>query len=448
MNLVVFTPALKASAIGRMSSLVTRALTAHGHSVVVVRSEDASLHDAETHDFGVGVEMVPWTQSAQIASLLRSVDSIVYQIGNEYAYHRGCLEWLPHFPGVICLHDFFLGNLFYGWAQNRRENAKKVLSTWYGNGIADTYFSYTSSEAFINGTKDTAPMTEWVCAMAHGVIVHSNWGVQRVLESCPGPVEVVPLAYDAPYPMGGLVKVVTSPHTDGDRKVTVLTIGHVNPNKRAESVIRAIAGSAILRHQIQYRLVGKIEPDTADRLAALASSLQVDLMISGEVDADVLGRAIVDSDIICCLRWPTIEGASASAIEAMLYGKPVIVTDAGFYAELPGTYVRKVSVETETSDLQRILEALCADNDGRLVLGREAASWAAATFSADNYARRLVDVSLATQRAALIIKTLQSMVELLGQWGGSQQLMSLPDTLDALSLFNNSPIEIGHGARI
>ena len=58
MKLVIFTPAVKTSAIGRMSSLVTHTLVAEGHKVTVVRTENESCLDKPTHNFGT--ELIVW----------------------------------------------------------------------------------------------------------------------------------------------------------------------------------------------------------------------------------------------------------------------------------------------------------------------------------------------------------------------------------------------------
>jgi len=439
MNMIIFTPGLQASAIGRMTGLVTRALVEGGHTVTVVRSEDPALLEQAAHDFGPGVHLLSWTSTDQVYSLIKQADVIVYQIGDQYAFHQGGLHWLKRAPGIVCLHDFFLGNLFYGWSQERREEAFAVLCRWYGETVAEGYFNHSSSESFISGTKDCAPMTEWVCSQALSVIAHSRWGIQRVLDACPGPVRIVPLAYDAPG--ARTAKAASSPADKDGKKFVLLTIGHVNPNKRAESVIRAMGRSNVLREKGQYRLVGKIESDVAEKLAALARDQKVELVVVGEASAELLAQEIAQADAICCLRWPTIEGASASAIEAMLYGKPVIVTDAGFYAELPNRCVRKIGVSTEIEDLVQVLESLASHPAQREALGLEAASWASITFSPGNYARQVLEMALSTQRAALLIDTMHTFTGLLASWGGMQALMSLNHTIKPLEIFN-APLRV------
>ncbi len=73
--------------------------------------------------------------------------------------------------------------------------------------------------------------------------------------------------------------------------------------------------------------------------------------------------------MICCLRWPVFEGGSASAVEAMLSGRPIIVTDAGFYRDLPDDLVFKVDRRQELDSLTTQLTRLIADPSLRFRVG-------------------------------------------------------------------------------
>lgn len=64
MKLLIFTPALKTSAIGRMTCLVSHALIAQGHQVVIVRAESDALLSRPSHDFGT--RMIPWNAESQV----------------------------------------------------------------------------------------------------------------------------------------------------------------------------------------------------------------------------------------------------------------------------------------------------------------------------------------------------------------------------------------------
>ena len=425
MNIVLFTPALRSSAIGRMACLVVRELIQGGHRVVVVRSEDESLLLREAHPFGT--ELIPWNQDEDVETALANADAVIYQMGDHFGYHRGCLEWLPRRPGVVCLHDFYLGNLFFGWAQARLFEAQHVLRRWYGERAVRGFFVASATTSFIEKTCNVWPMLEWISSQAEGVITHSTWGIDRVLSSCPGPIRVVPLAYDAEQ---------AAPAGSDDARdgyVRVLTVGHVNANKRAASVIRAIGSSELLRKRVSYQLMGFAPGETVHELAALSRNMGVRTRIFGEVSSETLDRGFGEADIACCLRWPSLEAASASTIEALLHGKAVIVTDTGFYRDLPDDCVMKIDPQNEIASLRTALERLADDADFRQTLGARGQTWAAATFTARNYADQVVAVAEAVARARPVLNAVSHLSDIYAAWGGDDALLAA--SLDPLRVF-------------
>ncbi|GLH38154.1 glycosyltransferase [Pseudomonas moraviensis] len=432
MKLVIFTPGVKSSAIGRMTRLVVRALLAQKHHVVLVRTESQHVLSREPHDFGC--TLLQWTDEAQVAHEIATADSLIYQIGDNYEFHEGGVTWLQKAPGIVCLHDFFLGHLFWGWSQERRDQAHSVLTRWYGEQVAADYFNVSDSAAFIRSTREAAPLTEWISSLATGVMTHSYWGCDRVMAACAGPVFVTPLAYDAPG------AITATGQSSGGKKLKVLTIGHVNPNKRVESCIKAIASDPLLRKNLSYRLVGAVAPEVAQQLTELAASSGVELVISNEVDDATLSQAIREADVISCLRWPSLEAASASAIEAMLYGKATIVTDTGFYKELPDQYVRKVSPDQEMEDLKQIFLSLHNDRASTVDIGKNAQAWAKETFTAENYAHRLEQAIPVVRRAQVIISAVDHFAHIIDRWSANPELLTTQDITKPLSIFNTNTI--------
>jgi glycosyltransferase involved in cell wall biosynthesis len=428
-RLVIFSPMTTSSAIGRVTGLITRSLADQGHDVDIVRSEDLSHIESEARD--VGRRLIRWDDEAAVREVARSADAVLYQVGDNYQLHRGCLEWLPRLPGIVCLHDFALGNLFVWWARSNERSARSVLRSWYGERLPDRDFSIEEMAAIVRNPADPAPMTEWVAAMANGVITHSSWGIARVLQACGGPVRVVPLAYDAP----GITPLPSRREETPEDPFRILTVGQVNANKRAESVITAIGQSDQLRGRTEYRLIGKVEPAAAEQLATLARSLDVQLAISGEVGADELREAIGESEVVACLRLPALEAASASTIEAMLYGKAVIVMDTGFYHEIPDEYVVKVSPTAEIPDLRRHLEHLEAHSPERLALGERAGEWAARTFRADSYAQHLAQLAVEVAAAAPALEASRYFAETLVRWGATEPFIPTADIVRPLRIF-------------
>lgn len=432
MKFLIFTPVIRSSAIGRMAVLVVRELAASGHEVTVVRTEKEELYAAATHAFAG--RPVSWTDRPAVTALAGSADACVYQIGDNEEFHCGSLEWMPRLPGIVSLHDIFLGHLFFGWAKGRREEAEAIARRLYGEAAAGAFLRAAPSGDFIEQTRLASPMTEWICAMARGVIIHSGLGVDRVLASCPGPVYQVPLPFELPDLLPGSPEA----RPPGDDCFRVLTVGHVNPNKRAESVIRAIGSSEELRRRTVYRLIGIIAPARRAHLAHLAETSGVRLEISGEVDDADLAGAFAGTDAVCCMRWPSLEGASASAIEAMFWGKPAIVTNTGFYSELPDDCVMKVDPEDEVASCRSALELLHGNPEGRHRLGETARAWAEQVFSPASYAENLLRMAREVNRLKPVFGALEEISGTLKRWGATEDLLAIEETLAPLELLAGS----------
>lgn len=431
MRLVVFAPGLRKSAIGRVALLAEQELRSLGHTITLVRSEAEYLLDAESHPFGCDV--LAWNAGAPVEQAIRDADAIIYHIGDNYEFHRGAVEWLPAVPGIVCLHDFFLGHLFWAWATGRRGRATEVLGRWYGPDIARAYFAYGNNREFIARTHRDAPLTEWICEMATGVITHSNWGCDRVLRACAGPVRAVPLAYVAPA-------AGSAPEAAAEGTLRLITIGNVNPNKRVVSVITAIAADPILRGHIDYRIVGQVSEETSAVLTQLGQQTGARLALLGEVADDVLADEMAAADAVMCLRWPSLEGASASAIEAMMAGKPVIVTDTGFYAELPDQCVLKVDPLDEIGGIQRALSRLLDDRAAGRAMGNRAAAWAETIFSPANYARQTLAMVEDCAAAAAVLAGVNRFCGIAAEWSRSESLLPALDHIAAsLSVFEKRP---------
>jgi len=432
MKFVLFSPLANTSAIGRVTALIVPALLELGHELTVVRTEQGRFLAVPPH--ACSARVIAWTDEAAVSEAARAADALIYQIGNSYDYHCGGLHWLASLPGIVCLHDFVVAHLFAGWAETRRAQAHQVLCSWYGEPVARTFFSARDHREFIDTASRDHPMTEWICAMAHGVISHSRWGMPRVAQSCAGPLRVVPLPYNAPSAQSAVE------HSHRDNLVQILTVGHANANKRIESVIRAIGSSAVLRDRVRYQLCGCIDPRYAMELARLARSLDVRLTISGEIEDIGLQLTMNDADIVCCLRWPSLEAASATAIEGMLYGKAVVVTDTGFYSELPNDCVCKISITDEVAELRTVLERLVADPSARRAMAARSQLWAESTYTAANYARQLVEVAELMHAAQPAIAAANMLAAFMGDWGAAPELVSADEIVRPLEIFDRTAV--------
>jgi glycosyltransferase involved in cell wall biosynthesis len=390
------TPRLRRSAIGRDSLGITRGLVERGHDVTIIGLERDKPAGEDFHPSDL--RSLHWSETP-LAELRAQFDVVVVNVGDNYLFHGGAFALLDHAPCLGIFHDFYLHNLFRGWLAARDlglEAARRELTATYGEGIADLVDGRSLDDLPLEEIAERAPMTEWIAGRCAGALAHAPFYLDRLASDCPGPIGLA----DLPVAARGVAPLKRRPNKD----LIALTVGVMNPNKCADRVIQAIAGSPTLRSALRYRLVGPIEPSERARLEAVAAGLDYHgLTIVGAVDDAELTGELDAADIICCLRRPILEGASGSAIEALLSGRPTLVADAGFYAGLPDHVVVKAPADLPIAALQHCLETLAADEPGRRRLGKIARDWATSTFCLDRYLDELERLMPDTQAASPIL---------------------------------------------
>jgi glycosyltransferase involved in cell wall biosynthesis len=93
-------------------------------------------------------------------------------------------------------------------------------------------------------------------------------------------------------------------------------------------------------------------------------------------------------DLLVNLRFPTMGETSGSVIRGLVLGKPMVVSDVGWFAELPDDVALKVPVdEWETPTLEAALALLC-EPAARAELGRAALAYAQREHGLDRVADR------------------------------------------------------------
>ena len=120
-------------------------------------------------------------------------------------------------------------------------------------------------------------------------------------------------------------------------------------------------------------------------------------MLRGYVPASEFSALVAGSDICVSLRSPTLGETSASAIAALAAGTPLVVSDVGWFKELPDSVAAKVAPdEWEVAHLAAVLELLASDADLRRMMGSAGRSYVRRELdverSADGYAAALADL--------------------------------------------------------
>jgi glycosyltransferase involved in cell wall biosynthesis len=363
---------------------VAEALAGRNHSITLVSSDEHLL--IEHSRPAASIELMHWSRFETDPASVGLFDVFVYNIGNRLPSHFGVLRLIDRYPGICIFHDFFLVDLFLGWYPNAVESppVHSLVASIYGEMIAKEFWDRIENLEFQSWLGSHAPMTEWLARKALAAVAHAPFYEYRLAESCAGAVRVIPPAYTAPS--------LVSPRMPAERgDVHILTVVRGNSNKRVEAVVNAIGASTLLRSRCKYGIVGDIEAPERVKLLSIidALSLRDTICLHGAVSDAELHQHYIEADIVACLRWPPLEGAPASCIQAMSYGKAVIIEDSCFYSSIPPDRVLKAKPSYESEDLKRHLEMLVVDASKRDSLGKRAYEWAQLEFAPDSYAARL-----------------------------------------------------------
>ena len=326
---------------------------------------------------------------------LSDYDVALYHVGNDHRYHAGIYETALAHPGVVVLHDFALQNFFTGLARERGDWRVYLDELEACHGAA----ARADAEETLSrgGTPAPAaaplsfPLNRRLASAAEGVVVHSEWARARLARVAPGvPVAHINLpavpfdatADDAAAGGAGEAR--------GRRTVEIASFGHITTEKGIE---RALAALAALGedYDFHYTLVGQPDGFDVDGVVR-AHGLAGRVTVTGFVTLAEFKARIRATDIAINLRERTVGETSASVCRIMAAGVPVLVSDVGWFAELPDDAVVKIDAGgAADAQLRAFLARLINDEPLRRRIGHNARRYALAEHAIERSAARYLD---------------------------------------------------------
>jgi glycosyltransferase involved in cell wall biosynthesis len=291
-----------------------------------------------------------------------AADIRLYHVGNDAEAHGWIVDALRKQPGVVVLHDFVLHHLVVGLTFARGDSAGYLAAMEREDGLVGRLLAYAVLDNKLPPLWETRPedfpLAGEVLDRATALIVHSRYVERRARETgFAGPIVRIP---HPAWPIPELAPAAV----DGDPLYGCF--GHLNESKRIAELVSAFQRLRERRPGARLLLVGP----RAVRLARL--ELPEGVEHRDYVPEDELWSLMAACDAIVSLRSPTMGETSGSAIRALSLGKPIVVSDVGWFAELPDDAAVKVPVdEREEDTLLAALEVL-ADPTVRASMGERA----------------------------------------------------------------------------
>jgi glycosyltransferase involved in cell wall biosynthesis len=368
-----------------------------------------------------------------------AADVALYHVGNDPEAHGWIVDALRRRPGVVVLHDFVLHHLVAGLTIGRKDGHGYLAAMERDAGIPGRLLAHGVLDGRVSPPWETRPdefpLTGEVLANATGLIVHSHYVEQCVLEAgYHGPVWRI---QHPAWPPAG----VEPAQIEG--RPLFGCFGHLNASKRIPQLVAAFAVVRKRHPNAKLLLVGSASPGfDADRLAAEGVER------IGYVAEDELWSLMAACDACISLRSPTMGETSGSAIRALSLGRPLVVSDLGWFAELPDDVALKVPVdEDEIPSLATALELLASSEPTQLAMSDAARAYVQREHDlgrvAENYAAALEEAVGGTRVADAVVAEVAQAAAEIGVESGTPFAAELAGRLDDVGLARNGRPEPG-----
>ena len=280
---------------------------------------------------------------------------VMVNIGNAWPFHAGFLRMLQRLPAIVVLHDMAIQEMCHDALARdllSRSFYEEEMARWHGQPGRDAVHATWKGEMTPSDLSHRFPGFELTLARAVSVLTHTP-----VAQAAVAAIGTVP-AYLLPLPFRPSDKRPEVIRPGGPLRF--VQFGYTGPNRRLQNVLEALAP---LRGEIDFHfdIMGKLWDAgyIAARVEALGLSRHVSL--HGFVPEDALDARLRAAHLVFNLRNPTMGEASGSQMRIWNAAAPSVVTDLGWYADLPDDTVFKIEPDREIPALQALIRRIAAD---------------------------------------------------------------------------------------
>jgi glycosyltransferase involved in cell wall biosynthesis len=292
-----------------------------------------------------------------------TADVALYHVGNDPDAHGWIVDALRARPGLVVLHELVLHHLIAGITIGRGDGRGYLGAMERDLGVAGRLIGLGVLDNLLpppwETQPDRFPLTGPILDLAQGLIVHSAYVERGAREAgFAGPV------WRIPHPAWPDEPVTPAEYTG---EPLVGCFGHMNINKRIPALLEAFAALRERRPGARLLLVGEAsERFELDRRLERLGLGSDELIRERWVSEERFRSLMAACDVLVNLRSPTMGETSGSVIRALALGKPVLVSDVGWFSEIPDGAALKIPVDDyEVPTIAGALE-LAADHAAEL----------------------------------------------------------------------------------
>jgi glycosyltransferase involved in cell wall biosynthesis len=288
----------------------------------------------------------------------KDADVALYHVGNDPAAHGWIVDALERRPGLVVLHEYVLHHLIAGITIGRGQGKRYLAAMEREKGVVGRLLGLGVLDNLLPLLWETRPQDYPLCGtvldLATGLIVHSETVERQARDhGYGGPIWRIP---HPAWPVEGIEPAAV------EGAPLIGCFGNLNMNKRIPELLDAFARLHARHPDARLLLVGASAErfDLDRRLERLGLQDSAAIVREQYVPEERLWSLMAACDVTVNLRFPTMGETSGSVLRCLSLGKPVVVSDIGWFSELPDDVALKVPVdEFETRTLEAAMELLC-----------------------------------------------------------------------------------------
>ena len=329
----------------------------------------------------------------------KGCDIALYHVGNNPAVHGWIVEALRKRPGLVVLHEHVLHHLVAGMTIAVGDQDGYLRAMQRDAGVVGRLLAHGIIDGVVPPVWESRPMDFPLCGeildLATGLIVHS----QTVEDAARSRGFVGPI-HRIPHPAWPRPEIAPDPALAGVTGPIFGAFGHLNTAKRAPQLVEAFAQVVEHEPEAKLLLVGTASEEIHidGGLAEIEQAHPGSVIRLPYVEEDRLWNLIAACDVCVCLRYPTMGETSGIAIRALVCGRPLIVSDVGWFSELADDIAVRVPVgDGEVAGIAEQMTVLAGNPERRAQMSAAASRYAdddlAVAHVAERYRRALVDAA-------------------------------------------------------
>lgn len=348
-------------------------------------------------DFYKKFKIINYKGRTEILPILKSYDAIIYNMGNNIEFHGGIYDVFEEYPGIVILHDYVLHHFFANYwliKKNDREGYFTEVRRQYGQDaeeIARKSLSrpknplWWETEVVIK-----YPLNMSILEKAKLTVVHSEFAKKLIQDA----VNAKVCKINTPvYPLPKQISSKTRKDLGlPDNKIILLSLGFLHPMKRLHILFDVVSKDTYLKNNLYFVVIGEsVHPkyQLDEYVAKIGLSSHVKFL--GYLPIEDIYTYLNCSDICVNLRYPTMGETSGSIIRIMSMGKPVLVSDIGWYGELPDDCVIKIDPLKEVDKINSFLKRIIDDNSLFGDIGIAGKTYIEENFSPQTFVSKLIE---------------------------------------------------------